>query len=386
MRWDIMWSIARRKLVSLRGDRRTAAFVVVMPTLVIILFVLAIGGDPQDLEVAVVFEDDDVGGSALGDVVLAELQANHSESLVLVHHVDLASAIDAVERGEQWAVIHIRAGFSESVVPTISPIILANESQVENGTISVRLDASNQQVQRVIVTSLNEALLSVLESQLGVEPSLPMALDEPIYGDSDPSFTSFLAPGIITFITFVFSLILTAMTMVNERHDGTIERLWAAGVKPSEVIVGHLTAWIGVLVAQVTVMLFVAFAVHDISTEGPIIAVFVQAVVLGIAAMSYGLFISSKARTEFQALQLALATFLPVLLISGIIWPVEALPKWLSPISWALPTTWSADAIRSIMVRGWGFGHARVRTALLVTALWASALLFGAIRSLKARR
>lgn len=385
MRWDMTWAIARRKLTSLRGDHRTAAFVVVMPTLVIILFVLAIGGDPQDLDVAIVYEDDEAGAAQFGDAFLAELEANHSEAIVLQHHDDLESATRAVEDGEAWAVIHVRAGFSESVVPVVSPLVNANASQQENGTITLRMDQSNQQVQRVIVTGVNAAVLEVLSSELGVEPSLPMALGDPIYGDADTSFTSFLAPGIITFITFVFSLILTAMTMVNERHDGTLERLWAAGVKPSEVIVGHLTAWIGVLFAQVSVMLFVAFAVYDISVEGPILAVFLQAMVLGIAAMSYGLFISSKARTEFQALQLALATFLPVLLISGIIWPVEALPTWLTPISWALPTTWAADAIRSIMVRGWGFAHGRIWLSLGVTALWAGGLLLAAIRSMKAR-
>lgn len=101
--------------------------------------------------------------------------------------------------------------------------------------------------------------------------------------------------------------------------------------------------------------------------------------------MCFGLFVSTKARSEFQAMQLNMPVMFPVMLLSGILWPVQALPGWVQPISWALPSTWTAEAFRSIMIRGWGLEHSEVATAFAFDLLFALLALAVAARSLKVR-
>ena len=102
--------------------------------------------------------------------------------------------------------------------------------------------------------------------------------------------------------------------------------------------------------------------------------------------MCMGLAISSKAKSEFQAMQLNMPMMFPALLLSGILWPVQALPGWLQPVAWALPTTWTAEACRSIMIRGWGLESSSVQMALLVNAIFGVLMLAIASRTIRVRQ
>ena len=75
----------------------------------------------------------------------------------------------------------------------------------------------------------------------------------------------------------------------------------------------------------------------------------------------------------------------PVLLLSGILWPVQALPNWLQPVSWVLPSTWTAEACRSIMIRGWGLESHSVIMAVIANTIFAVLMLFIASRTLRVK-
>lgn len=355
MNWNRTLAIAARKFASLRRDKRMFGFIILMPAIQIILFGVAIGGTPTGLDFAVI----DDSSNSRGAEVLAELQ--NSESLVIhTEYTEVEAARQAITEGELWGVLHI----------------------LEDGTMEIHLDNSNQQVSNIIILEVRNAFSASLETS-GL--ALPIEIADPVYGERDPSFIDFLAPGIMTLVCFMFSVILTSMAFVGERYDGTLDRVFAAGTTPSEVLFGHLCAFSTILIGQVTVVILIATLGFDIPIEGSIFLLFLLGLLLGWAAMCLGLVISSKAKSEFQAMQLNMPMMFPVLLLSGILWPVEALPEWLQPISWALPSTWTAEAFRSIMIRGWGMENPVVWIAFLFDAIFALLMLALANRSLKTR-
>ena len=352
-------AIASRKFASLRRDKRMFGFIVLMPALQILLFGIAIGQSPTGLDFAVI---DDTEGP-VGPIVIGHLGG--SESLILhTDYEDIDSARAAIEQGELWGALHI------------------NTDQGGNLTYELHLDNSNQQVSNTIIIEIRGAMEAALQSQ---GASLPLEIAEPVFGERDPSFIDFLAPGIMTMVCFMFSLILTTMAFVGERYDGTLDRVFAAGTKPSEVMLGHLLAFSTILVGQVAVVILIAVYGFDITIEGSVALLFVLALILGWSAMCFGLFVSSKAKSEFQAMQLNMPIMFPVMLLSGILWPVQALPTWIQPLAWVLPTTWTAEAFRSIMIRGWGLDNTTVWVAFVYDAAFAIFALFIASRSLKAR-
>lgn len=348
-----VYAIAARKFASLRRDKRMFGFIVLMPAIQILLFGIAIGQAPTGLDFAVI----DESNNGFGTLIIDEL--HESESLVI--HTDYATvseARDAIAEGELWGAL---------LIP-------------ENGSFELHLDNSNQQISSTIIVEVRNAMSDAL-SVGGA--SVPLELAEPVYGQKDPAFIDFLAPGIMTMVCFMFSLILTTMAFVGERYDGTLDRIFAAGTKPSEVLLGHLSAFTTILVGQVAVVILIATLGFDITIEGSVLLLFVLGMLLGWAAMCFGLFISSKAKSEFQAMQINMPIMFPVLLLSGILWPVQALPTWIQPLSWVLPTTWTAEAFRSIMLRGWGLESTAVQIAFAYNFAFALFALFIASRSLK---
>ena len=346
-----IYAIAARKFASLRRDKRMFGFIVLMPAIQILLFGWAIGGTPADLNVVVI----DEGPAERSAIILGHLEG--SDSLIITTESNLSAAIEMVEDGEHWAVVHLMA----------------------DGTIEMHLDNSNQQVTNTILLEVRDAM------QAASGGTLPLTIQDPVYGDKDPAFIDFLAPGIMTLVCFMFSTILTAMAFVGERHDGTLDRVFAAGTQPTEVLIGHLAAFTAILVGQVSVVIGIAVWGFDIPVVGSIFLLFAICLLLGWAAMCLGLVVSSKAKSEFQAMQLNMPMLFPALLLSGILWPVQALPGWLQPVAWALPTTWTAEACRSIMIRGWGLEAEGVWMAFLANAIFAGIMLLIASRTLKVR-
>ncbi len=108
------------------------------------------------------------------------------------------------------------------------------------------------------------------------------------------------------------------------------------------------------LTVQVSFLLIVALGIFQLPMVGSYVLVMTLSLLLGLTGMMVGLVISSLCEEEREAMQLALGSFFPAQLLSGIIWPLEAVPMGLRYISYMLPTTWAAGAMRSIMSRGWG--------------------------------
>jgi len=344
MRFDRIIAIAQRKFSSIRRDKRMFAFIVIMPAIQIILFGLAIGATPTDLEVNVVGDNE----------VIEHLK--DSNYLIINEFEDLDSAKQGVSDGEAWAVIQA------------------------NGTgVILYLDASNQQISQTILTETRDAIQETSPA------GLPIDIADPIFGEKEPQYIDFLAPGIMVLVCFMFSIILTTMSFVSERTDGTLDRVFAAGVSPLEVMLGHLLSFSTVLIGQVSVVILIAAYGFDIPIHGSIALLFMLGLLLGLASMCLGLFLSSKAASEFQAMQLTMPIMFPALLLSGILWPVEALPKWLLPVAWILPTTWAAEAFRSVMIRGWGLEADVVWGSILVIAAFGTLTITAAAKSLRLR-
>ena len=346
-------AIGARKFASLRRDKRMFGFIVLVPAIQIILFGIAIGQTPHDLDFGFI---DDSDGSLDG----LEVGLRASDALVVHDYDSVEEARAAIEEGEVWGAL-----------------VLTSDAHLE-----IHLDNSNQQVTNTILVEVRNAMEAALAEK---GASLPMEIADPVFGERDPSFLDFLAPGIITLVCFMFSVILTSIAFVGERYDGTLDRVFAAGTRPSEVLLGHMGAFSTILIGQVLVVVGISVYGFDIPVNGNPILLFLLALVLGWAAMCLGLLVSSKAKSEFQAMQVNMPILFSVLLLSGILWPVEALPGWIQSVSYALPTTWAAEAFRSIMIRGWGLESTGVLTAFAFNAAFALVMLGIAIRTLRVR-
>ncbi len=376
-------AVSRRVLRGIRHDRRSVGLIVFAPIMAMFVFGVAFSGDVTDVPVAVLNLDTPFtlpNGTTrdMGASIVAHLDTRLMRVITLDPAQDTnETAAAMVERGEARAALIIPAFFTRDAFRSI-----ADSSYEGNTSIELRLDRSNVNVAGDLQRNVVEALLSAIE-EFG-RPA-PVRLDDsrPVYGEG-ANFADFLIPGVMTFAVFLLTNLLTITGFVQERVSGTLDRLGASPLTEGEMVLGYSLAYSLVAVLQAAVLVTVAVVAFGIVIVGSLLLAFLFIALLAIASQGLGILLSAAARTEAQAIQFLPFLIMPVFLLSGIFWPVEAIPAWLRPLSWALPTTYEVEGLRSVMIRGWGIE--RVGPYLAALALF-GVLFFAAARfSLKRSR
>jgi len=196
----------------------------------------------------------------------------------------------------------------------------------------------------------------------------------------------FMAPGVILSITYFMAVGLTALSFILERKEGLLERSWVAGVTATEVMFAHVVAQCAVMIVQVALVLVFMIYVFGVPAEGPMVWVVCLTLLQGLCGMAFGLVVSALCDNEQDAIQLALGSFYPNLLLSGIIWPLEGMLPELRYLSYILPQTYACEAMRGMLSRGWGLLWPQVYTGYLVTIAWIVIQLVLSAFILKVRR
>lgn len=141
----------------------------------------------------------------------------------------------------------------------------------------------------------------------------------------------------------------------------------------------HVLTQLLVLVVQIFLLLLFTFCVFEISSHGPFIWVILLTLLQGSCGMAYGLMISAICKEENSATMLALGSFYPNLLMSGTVWPVQAMPAAMKYISYILPQTIPIESMRYILSRGWDPSYPEVAAGFGITIAWTIFFLFAAV-------
>ncbi|KAK8778328.1 hypothetical protein V5799_020336 [Amblyomma americanum] len=151
-------------------------------------------------------------------------------------------------------------------------------------------------------------------------------------------------------------------------------------VRPFEVILSHVICQFLVMFVQVAGLLVFTFIVFEIPSRGPFVWVVLLTLLQGCCGMIYGLVISSMCVEENSAIMLALGSFYPNLLLSGVVWPTQAMPYYMRYLSYGLPQTIPTESLRCILSRGWGIAHTEVWLGFVVSGAWCAVfLIFAAV-------
>lgn len=194
---------------------------------------------------------------------------------------------------------------------------------------------------------------------------------------------SYTAPAILAVLALFFGFILTGVSFLRERSQGTLERLTASPVSRGDLIVGYLSGFVLFATVQsIIVLLFTIYAL-DIQYRGALWQIFVMQVIITIGAVNFGIFASTYARNEFQVVQFIPLFILPQIFLSGVLWPVEQMPGYLQWISDFMPLTYAIKGLRGIMLAGDSLANIPLELGVLVA--FAVAASFGAVAALRRR-
>ncbi|XP_033209457.1 ABC transporter G family member 23 isoform X2 [Belonocnema kinseyi] len=375
-------------------------FIFALPVMQVILFCLAIGRDPTGLKLAIVNHEmfyENMTCPVYKDCQFKFLSCRYLDfldntTMVKEYYPDPETALEAVRRGQAWGTLYFTENFTDALVARMTLGKEADDETLDSSEIRVWLDMSNQQIGLMLARNLQYAyrdfaqdLLKACDQNTKLA-DVPIQFLKPIYGTNEPSFTDFVAPGVILTIVFFLAVALTSSALIIERMEGLLDRSWVAGVSPGEILFSHVVTQFVVMCGQTALVLIFMIIVFGVECKGEIGFVIILTILQGLCGMCFGFVISAICELERNAIQLALGSFYPTLLLSGVIWPVEGMPTILRYISQGLPLTMATTALRSMLTRGWSITEPDVYKGFLSTMLWIAVFLTISMLVLKFKR
>jgi ABC-2 type transport system permease protein len=378
----------KRMLLQFRHDRRTLGFVIGMPLLMMLAFGYTFGGEVNHVKVDIVDRDAGIppnpilpNGLNVGDRIVSKL---NSDTLQMTRSTDWNGSRARVDRNEAWAAIRFPVNFTLGFLLSVNATPVGSQARIE-----VYLDGSSPTMASAIIKELNSAMISVIDS-IGSEfnqsgRKIPIAVSiSYAYGGGDTKFIDYFAPAIMSMAIMMVTTMLTIILFVYERRSGTLQRLLVSPATPAEIVFGYALAFAVLGVLQSVVILFAAMLIFNITIVGSIAVALLVILLLAFVHQGLGILLSASARNELQAIQFIPLVLFPSILLAGMFWPVESIPQFLQPISYCVPLRYGIDAMRSIMLRGWGLD--RIWPQVLALVFMACLTLGGAILQLRRRR
>ncbi|XP_043497478.1 ABC transporter G family member 20-like isoform X1 [Polistes fuscatus] len=376
------------------------SFIIGLPVIQIVLFCLSIGKDPVGLTFAIVNKelnnstDECIPSIGCNTTLLSCRFLNHlkNTSMIFVPYDTQQEAEYAVKRGWAWGTISFSANYSEALISRLENGKNAENWDLIYSDMDIVMDMSNQQIgqllQRNILYSYIDFAREVTVACNYSEKltSIPVNFKTPIYGPLNPNFTDFAAPGIILTIIFFLSVALTSGALLLERNEGLLERSLVCGVTGTEILFGLVLTQFVVMIGQTLMVMIFSFSVFQITCEGNIIWVSVLTVLTGLSGMCFGFVIAIVCANERSATYVAMGSFLPIVMLCGIIWPSEGMHPVLQKISYVLPLTKSTESMRFMLARGWDLSRSSVYYGFIATLTWITIFLSIAIFAIKFKK
>jgi ABC-2 type transport system permease protein len=170
----------------------------------------------------------------------------------------------------------------------------------------------------------------------------------------DKRMLDYIAPAMLATLILFFGFIITGISVLRERSQGTMERLMASPISRMDVVAGYLLGFLLFALMQTLIIFFYMVYVLDVNFRGELWQILIFQVLIGIGAVCLGTFFSIFARNEFQIMQFIPLIVLPQIFLCGVLWPVSQMPEYLQWIARFLPLNYGVDGIRALMLEGEG--------------------------------
>ena len=361
--------LLRKEFFHIRRDRRTAAVLIALPVVQVMLFGYAIRTDVDEVRLAVV---DPAPDSATIELRNRFAAGNVFRTVAVVPRTEDLDPLFESGRAQQAIVFY--PGFAEDLGNGVPAQLLILTDATEPNTGSLL----QSYAQSVVNQWASEAGGAGRAGGVTIVPQVRTR-----FNPTRESKNLFV-PGLMAFVLTIISSLMTAISLTREKETGTMEALLVSPLRPWEIIVGKVTPYLAIGFASVVAVLVEALLVFHVPLRGSVPLLLFEGALYILVSLSLGILISARTSSQRIAMMFALlGTMLPNILLSGFIFPLESMPAALQVISYAVPGRWFVAIARGIMLKGIGLEYVWRETLFL--AAMATVLLAASIRSFNER-
>jgi len=325
-------SFVKKESLHILRDKRTMLIVMLIPVVLMVLFGFAISTEVNNVNVAVVAPD---RTDSVRDAV-NRLATN--EYFTFKGYISPEEIDSKLRSGEVSAVVCFASDFDRRVVQISAGVPSTPVTQLI-------VDAANVNTAGVATAYMQGVLLGTASQQSMFETRM-------LFNPQMKSAYNFV-PGLMGLIFILVCAMMTSVSIVREKEVGTMEVLLVSPVRPVKIIFAKMIPYYAISCIVLTLILLLARYLLDVPMTGGVSGIVALSLLYLVLSLSLGLFVSTIATTQVAALLIsAMVMMLPMLMLSGMLFPIENMPKFFQWVSCIIPARWFIDATRKMMIQG----------------------------------
>ena len=331
----------KKEIMHIRRDPVTLFFCLGLPCIQLLLLGYALDFDVRHVPTAAV----DLSRSRESRAFLDKVR-NTQYLDITSYHTDRETALRRLDRGECRIVLILPPDYAR----TLNAQALVDGSDAQ---VTARVAAA---LQSLYAAETNRAAEQVRQ--------IPKVSTSILYNPAAKT-NIFMIPGLIGILLQIVAVVLTALSIVKEKEQGTMEQVTVSPVSIPGMMLGKIIPYAVMALGEVQIILYVSWLVFDLHIKGSWCQLMIMTLPFLFTTLALGLLISTLANTQAQAFMMVMMIMLPSILLSGFVFPVDNLPFFLKVISELVPVTHYLVILRGVIIRGAGLAELWQPTAVL---------------------
>jgi len=339
-----IFSVIRKEFQQILRDPRTLAMIIIIPIMELFLLGYAATTDVRNISMAVWDQSKTTESRSLLDAFRA------ADYFVLEYYVGSADEYQAlIESGDTRVALVIPPDYDRRLIEGNAQVLMVLDGS--DASVGSTALSTARLVGQAYSTEImgEQAMLSGRGA-----PSSPVEVRTQVWYNPDLDSAYFNIPGVIGMILSFITSILTATTIVRERERGTIEQLIVTPIRSWELIVGKLLPYVILGFIETFEILLIGHWWFGVPIRGSAALIIITSGLFLMSSLGIGLFASTMANTQQEAMMTVMMFNLPMIFLSGFFFPIAAMPKFLQIVSLAIPLRYYLIIIRALLIKGVG--------------------------------
>lgn len=332
-------------------DRRSLFILFGMPIAQIMLFGFAITNEINNVDIAILDHSKD----ATTEEIINKI--SNSKHFSIKQIIDREAAIEEVfKKGKIKAVLNFEKNFGRNLI------------KEESAKIQIITDATDPNTANSITNYIQAILISYQQEQnIDIQIAYQIIPETRMVYNPELKSVFMFVPGVMTIILMLVSAMMTSISITREKELGTMEILLVSPLRPFQVIIGKVVPYIFLSIINAAVIVLLSIFIFKMPVEGSLFLLGAESVLFIIASLALGILISTISDTQQAAMMISLmGLMLPVILLSGFIFPISSMPVPLQVISNIIPAKWFIIILKNIMLKGVGLEYVWKETLILI--------------------
>ena len=351
MRFSALRAIARKEFIQIRRDKATIYMVAIFPVMMLVLYGFGIRYDVTSVPMTILDQDRSPQARQYIDRFV------HSPYFVVRRYVDNYRDLQLdIDRGESRIGLVVSSDFGRRLSSRREAVVQVIVDGADNNTATIAMNYVAQITQTYSSFVMMQQMEAVLRQ---ANLTVPAIEAEPrVWFNPNLESVQFIVPGIIAIIMMMVGTVLTAVTIVKEKEQGTIEQIVSSPIGRYELMIGKVLPY--ALLAYVDFLLIVvaSYFLFGIQIKGSLLLLLITAFIYLIGVLGLGILVSTSTHTQMAAMLTAiLASMLPSILLSGFIFPIRQMPQFLQALTVVVPARYFIEILRDIYLKGLGFEY-----------------------------